>query len=280
MQTNQAGLDLIKMFEGLRLEAYVDAVGVWTIGYGHTKSARRGMAITEQQAEKLLREDLADAEGAVSRLVKVRLNDNEFSALASLVFNIGSGNFQRSTVLRRLNQEDRVGAADAIEWWNKGRVNGVLTTLPGLVRRRASEKALFLTPTPQELLSDLLVTATGDDDRGVVETPPSGSAPPQETADRGLQSRVTPEESSRTRREKLSSSRTMQGAGVAGAAGASAVGAGTTMNTEQPTSMGRTIKDYLVEYQSEILIAVGVIILLAALYIMIARWDDWRKGKR
>ncbi len=272
MQTNQAGLELIKMFEGLRLEAYVDAVGVWTIGYGHTKTARRGMVITEEQAEALLREDLQDAENAVNRLVKVPLNENEFSALASLVFNIGSGNFQKSTVLRRLNAEDRVGAADAIEWWNKGRVNGVLTTLPGLVRRRAAEKALFLTPTAQELLTDLLVRAT-DSDRGIEEAPPAA-------VDQGLESRVPPKESSRARRDALSSSRTMQGAGVAGAAGASAVGAGTTMNTEQPTTIGRTIKDYLVTYQSEILIAIGVIILLAALFIMFARWDDWRKGKR
>ncbi len=279
MQTNQAGLDLIKMFEGLRLEAYVDAVGIWTIGYGHTKGVRAGMVITEEKAEQFLREDLADAEGAVSRLVKVPVNGNEFSALASLVFNIGSGNFQRSTVLRRLNAEDRVGAADAIEWWNKGRVNGVLTVLPGLVRRRAAEKALFLTPTPQELLTDLIVNATSDDDRGVVESPPA-SEPQGGGSDQGLESRVTPVEGSRDRRDNLSSSRTMQGAGVAGAAGASAVGAGTTMNSEQPTSMGRTIKDYLIEYQSEILIAIGVVILLAALYIMIARWDDWRKGKR
>ena len=272
MQTNQAGLDLIKMFEGLRLEAYVDAVGVWTIGYGHTQTARAGMVITEQQAEQLLRDDLGDAEDAVNNLVKVPLNDNEFSALASLVFNIGSGNFQRSTVLRRLNQEDRVGAADAIEWWNKGRVNGVLTTLPGLVRRRAAEKALFLTPTALELLRDLVVQNSDDDDRGLEE-----AAPP---VDQGLESRVQPVESSRARRDNLTGSRTMQGAGVAGAAGASAVGAGTTMNTEQPTSIGRTIKDYLIEYQSEILITIGVVILLAALFIMFARWDDWRKGKR
>lgn len=276
MQTNEAGLELIKMFEGLRLEAYVDAVGIWTIGYGHTQGVAPGMVITEEQAEAFLRQDLSDAEAAVSRYVKVRLNDNEFSALASLVFNIGSGNFQRSTVLRRLNNEDRVGAADAIEWWNKGRVNGVLTSLPGLVRRRAAEKALFLTPTLQELLTDLLVRPS-DEDRGVEESAaPTTSAP----VDQGLESRVPPEESSRTRREKLTGSRTMQGAGVAGATGASAIGAGTTMNTEQPTTIGRTVKDYLKEYHSEILIAIGVIILLAALYIIIARWDDWRKGKR
>ncbi len=278
MRTNQAGLDLIKMFEGLRLEAYVDAVGVWTIGYGHTKTARRGMVITEEQAEQLLRQDLGEAEAAVTRLVKVDLNENEFSALASLVFNIGSGNFQRSTVLKRLNAGDKVGAADAIEWWNKGRVNGVLTTLPGLVRRRAAEKALFLTPTLQDLVAEVVSAAT-DDNRGVAEAPPS-SAPAATPEDQGLQSRVTPEESSRARRERLSRSRTMQGAGVAGAAGASAVGAGTTMNTEQPTTIGRTIKDYLEAYQTEIMIAIGAIILIAALYIMFARWDDWRKGKR
>lgn len=138
-QINKAGLDLIKSFEGLRLKAYKDAVGIWTVGYGHTKTATPGMAISEPEAEAMLRNDLAEAQGAVERLVKRPLNDNEYAALVSFVFNLGSGNLSRSTLLRKLNAGDRRGAADQFLVWNKagGKV------LAGLTRRRQAERALF-----------------------------------------------------------------------------------------------------------------------------------------
>ena len=137
---NKAGLDLIKSFEGLRLKAYKDAVGVWTIGYGHTKTATPGTVISEPEAEALLRNDLAEAQGAVERLVKQPLTDNEYAALVSFVFNLGSGNLSRSTLLRRLNVGDRKGAADQFLVWNKagGKV------LAGLTRRRQAERTLFM----------------------------------------------------------------------------------------------------------------------------------------
>ncbi len=153
MQTNQAGVDLIKRFEGLRLEAYLCPAAVWTVGYGHTGSdVRAGVRVTEERAEELLREDLQRFEDAVKRLVMVPINPNEFSALVSLTYNIGEGNFSKSSCLRYLNQGNRPEAANRIELWNKARVNGELTVLEGLVRRRAAEKALFLTPMETETM--------------------------------------------------------------------------------------------------------------------------------
>ena len=137
---NEAGLNLIKEFEGLSLEAYLCPAKVWTIGYGHTKYAKPGMVITQEQAGKLLREDLYDFESAVNKFVKVPLTDNQFSALVSFAFNVGSGSFKSSTLLRKLNEKDYEGAADQFDKWiyAKGQV------LNGLIRRRKAEKELFL----------------------------------------------------------------------------------------------------------------------------------------
>jgi len=146
MKTNAEGLRLIKQFEGLRLEAYVDAVGVRTIGYGHTSSVKPGDTISEADAERLLREDIAKTEAAIAKLLGVPVNGNEFSALVSLAYNIGAANFAKSSVRKRLNTGDRAGAAAAILLWAKGRVNGKLKVLSGLARRRAAERALFLKP--------------------------------------------------------------------------------------------------------------------------------------
>ncbi len=154
MNTNQAGVDLIKRYEGLELEAYLCPANVLTIGYGHTgDDVEPGMTIDEHQAEDLLRKDLVRFERAVERLVSVPVNPNEFSALVSLTYNIGEGNFSSSSCLRYLNQGNRQEAANRIELWNKARVGGELTVLEGLVRRRASEKALFLTPVQTDSFS-------------------------------------------------------------------------------------------------------------------------------
>lgn len=144
MKIGTAGLDLIKSFEGLRLKAYRDSVGVWTIGWGHTSTARPGMQITEEHAEELLRADLADAERAVTRQITVPLTQNQFDALVSFTFNLGSGALSKSTLRRLLNAEDYKGAADQFPRWNKGRVNGALVVLKGLTRRRVAERKLFL----------------------------------------------------------------------------------------------------------------------------------------
>lgn len=146
MHINHEGLALIKRFEGLRLEAYQDVAGIWTIGYGHTRTAREGMVITEAQAEALLRDDLKDAEASVSRFVRMPLNENEFSALVSLRFNIGRAAFADSTVVERLNDGLRARAADAFIMWNRATVGGVKVIVQGLVRRREAERDLFLKP--------------------------------------------------------------------------------------------------------------------------------------
>ncbi len=143
--TSDAGLALIKSFEGLETTAYPDpGNGItgepWTIGYGHTRGVRRGDTCSEEQATAWLREDLRAAEGAVRHLVDVPLTQGQFDALASFVFNCGAGAFGNSTLLRLLNGGDESGAADQFRRWNRG-ADGVL---PGLVRRRAAERDLFI----------------------------------------------------------------------------------------------------------------------------------------
>lgn len=146
-RTSDNGLQLVRSAEGLRLEAYRDAVGVWTIGYGWTGlvngvPVHAGMVITEDVTEALLRSGLSQYETAVNRLVSVSLNQNQFDALVSLAYNIGAGAFERSTLLKKLNEGDFAGAAAEFSRWNKagGKV------LPGLVARRDAEMALFQMP--------------------------------------------------------------------------------------------------------------------------------------
>ena len=133
--TNQAGLQLIESFEGLRLNSYQDSVGVWTIGYGHTQGVQPGQTITQQQAQAFLQQDLGVAEAGVNRL-NLTLTDNQFAALVSFTFNLGAGN------LNKLLSQGLAAAPDRILLFDHagGRV------LPGLTRRRQAERALFLTP--------------------------------------------------------------------------------------------------------------------------------------
>ncbi|MBY0421805.1 MAG: lysozyme, partial [Parvularculaceae bacterium] len=120
MKTSDTGIALIKRFEGLELKAYQDVAGIWTIGYGHTgDDVKAGMKISEREAEELLRKDVKRFEDGVLRLVTVSLNQNEFDALVSFTFNVGAEAFRKSTARRRLNAGDRVGAAEAITWFNK-----------------------------------------------------------------------------------------------------------------------------------------------------------------
>lgn len=145
---------MIKRFEGLELEAYQDIAGVWTIGYGHTgPDAKPGARWTEAIAEAALTRDLELREDAVIRLVKVPVNQNEFDALVSFVFNVGAAALKSSTALKRLNQGDRLGAAEALTWWNKAKVDGVLREVRGLTDRRAAERSLFLKPVAPALFT-------------------------------------------------------------------------------------------------------------------------------
>lgn len=147
MKINDAGLALIKSHEGLRLEAYKDPVGVWTIGYGHTAAAgepapRSGMKISKAEAEAILRRDLAKFEQAVTAAVKVPLNGNQFSALVSFCFNVGETAFRKSSVLKSVNSRNFSLVPGKLALWNRG--GGKV--LPGLTRRRKEEAALFMKP--------------------------------------------------------------------------------------------------------------------------------------
>ena len=163
------GLELVKSFEGIpdgdpatvNIDPYLDPVGIWTIGWGHAIAdsagrwlrgpAARAQAraaypggITLAQAETLLRADLLDACRDVQRLVPRELDDGQFGALVSFVFNVGCGSLQKSTLLKKLLAGDLAAAADQFLAWDKGRIDGVLKPLPGLTRRRKAERALFL----------------------------------------------------------------------------------------------------------------------------------------
>lgn len=142
MRTSQRGLSLIKSFEGLRLQAYQDSVGVWTVGYGTTRGVSAGMSITKEQAERMLLNDVQRFEPELGKLVKVALNQNQWDALMSFVYNLGAANLASSTLLKLLNRGDYQGAADQFSRW----VNAGGKRLEGLVKRRAAERALFLEP--------------------------------------------------------------------------------------------------------------------------------------
>ncbi len=139
---NAAGQKLLRAYEGLRLTAYRCPAGLWTIGYGHTVTTRPGMTITEAQAEQLLASDLHRYEEAVRSLIRVPLGDNQFSALVCFTFNVGISALGASALCRNLNRGwyDQVPAQ--LKRWNKG--GGRI--LPGLVRRRTAEAALWLAP--------------------------------------------------------------------------------------------------------------------------------------
>ena len=140
METSQTGVDLIKEFEGRRLVAYQDSVGVWTIGYGHTKDVWEDRLIIKSTADRLLAEDLAEFEKYVDNLVDVPLTQNQFDALVAWTFNLGPGNLKESTMLRKLNYGDYDAVPDEMRRWNKA--GGEV--LNGLVRRRDAEALLFI----------------------------------------------------------------------------------------------------------------------------------------
>lgn len=139
---NNLGLALVRASEGLRLEAYQDGAGIWTIGYGHTMNVHKGDTISQERAEMLLEADLAEAESAVSRLVKVPLTDNQFAALVCFTFNEGEGSLERSTMLRKLNEGGYGLVPACLKSWvfAGGKVQ------PGLVKRRAMEAELWSKP--------------------------------------------------------------------------------------------------------------------------------------
>lgn len=185
MQTNEAALKLIKDFEGWRANAYPDpATGgaPWTIGYGHTTAAgppkvAKGLKITQEEGDAILRRDLKAVEKTVADAVKVPLNENQFGALVSFTFNCGGGNLRKSTLLKKVNDKDFKAAAAEFAKWNKaaGKV------MAGLTRRRAAETALFLLPSKVAATTDTpatTVTVKTEGEAPVTTTIPADTLPP------------------------------------------------------------------------------------------------------
>jgi lysozyme len=139
----QAGIDLIKRFEGFSPTVYICPAGYPTIGYGHVvkpdERQQFASGVTHEQAETLLRHDVQTAERAVLRLITVPLTDGQFDALVSFTFNLGAGALQRSTLRRKVNRGDHAAVpAEFRKWvWAGGR------KLPGLVQRRLAESVLY-----------------------------------------------------------------------------------------------------------------------------------------
>ncbi len=206
-RVSRAAIDLIKRFEGYRPKAAVLPDGRWTIGHGHTLTAREGAQVSPDDAEALLLYDLIGVAHGLNESVYSPLTQNQFDALASFVFSIGLDRFQRSDVLRRLNEGNLIQAACALELWRKAEVGGGVIVVDALVRRRAVEKTLFLTPldgawvaAPSQVLKALLdndaqelvpreppavVTASLDGDQIVVtreDAPAEIFAPPEDEA--------------------------------------------------------------------------------------------------
>ncbi len=145
MHVSPGGVDLICNFEGLELKAYDDGVGVWTIGFGTTKypngiRVKKGDTCTLDQARGYMQYDLKVFERAVRESVLVPLNQNQFDALVSLAYNIGTNAFEKSTLVKRLNEGNYQGAANQFDVW----VNAGGQRMQGLVKRRTIEKTLFL----------------------------------------------------------------------------------------------------------------------------------------
>lgn len=153
MSVNQATLNLIKQYEGCKLTAYQDIVGIYTIGFGTTAAAglgiepANGMTITQERAEDLLRQGVEKFATTVDAMITAKVNANEFGACVSLAYNIGPNAFAKSTVLRELNAGHKDKAAAAFRMWNKA--GGAV--IKGLVNRREAEIKLFLTPPAADM---------------------------------------------------------------------------------------------------------------------------------
>ena len=153
MKISQNGIDFIKEHEGFESMAYMDSAGVWTVGYGHTEDVHYVDVVSKEEAEEFLQQDLLPKERSVNTLVNVQLNQNQYDALVSFVFNIGETAFADSTCLLRLNEGDYEGAAEAMKWFNKITIDGNLVVSEGLENRRAAEALLFKTPIKEDILS-------------------------------------------------------------------------------------------------------------------------------
>lgn len=184
LTATRAALDLIQSFEGFRARAARLPAGGFTIGFGHTATARDGGHITREQAEQLLLWDLRAVEDAIRRAVHAPLSQNQFDALVSFVFNIGIENFLNSDALRHINQGEPVAAALSMGLWRRGMSGGRLIVVDALVRRRAAEAALFLEPAEVRPTAPTPVLPPHADGRARLEEP-AAAAPTVAPADTG-----------------------------------------------------------------------------------------------
>lgn len=138
MKISNTGKDLIKHFESLKLKSYQDSVGVWTIGYGHTKGVKKGMIATEKEANAMFEHELEEYQGYIEGL-DIEFTQDQFDALTSWVYNLGPANLVSSTLLKRLKSRDFWDVPNQIMRWNMAGGNALL----GLSRRRAAEALLF-----------------------------------------------------------------------------------------------------------------------------------------
>tara|TARA_X000001036_G_scaffold132433_1_gene125250 strand:- start:953 stop:1684 length:732 start_codon:yes stop_codon:yes gene_type:complete len=235
---SQTGTNLVKKFEGLHkvhkdglVHSYRCPAGKYTIGFGATKGVRSGQTMTKEEAETRLIHDLNEHGKIVKKYVHVPLTQNQYDSLTSFVFNLGGGAFRSSTLLKKLNQGLYDEVPEQLMRWNKARIDGKLTPLRGLTRRRAAESALFA------------MDAKMPSDEGGPDMPqkPTAEAP-----------------------KSLLKSKTMAGAGIAGAA--------TGLNEVAGQLQG------LVAYADSLktiflLCAIGGIALAAY-----ARWKDNKEG--
>jgi lysozyme len=147
MKTSIQGLNLIKIFEGCKLKAYKCPADIWTIGYGHTKDVKSYDVITKDKSDELLKKDIIWVESVINKNVKAILNQNQFDALASFVFNVGENAFRSSTMLKYLNSSNEIlQASKQFKVWNKVYDNkrGIYIESQGLTNRRKKEMELFL----------------------------------------------------------------------------------------------------------------------------------------
>jgi lysozyme len=150
MQLSDEGCKFIKAREGLRLRAYQCGAGKWTIGYGTTKDVSPGMEITKEEAEELFLKDILDIEDEINQLIKINLNDNEYTAIVSFIYNIGITRFRTSTLLKLLNQNNKQLVANEFIRWRFKTIPSpispnefVKVESKGLLTRRHLEKNLF-----------------------------------------------------------------------------------------------------------------------------------------
>lgn len=139
MHTSKNCLEIIKYFEGFRSKAYKCPAGVWTIGYGHTKNVKPADTVTESEASELLLRDVLVCEDVVNRIVTKTLNQGQYDACIDFIFNLGAGNFKKSTLLKKINAGDFTGASKEFGKW----IYAGGKKLTGLVRRRAAEELMF-----------------------------------------------------------------------------------------------------------------------------------------